>query len=243
MCRILVVDEQALVRELVAEVLSQRGHEAVCADTEEEALAFLQENHVDVVLMDRPHARVGAPDLLSRLREDDRLRALPVVVIEDEGGSEMAGGGATEPMCEVSRMNRSRFRLDELLTRVDECLGLGRAPGGDRRTTDRVRLTDDGLAVHVKGMGPWRVVDVSAGGLGVVAGARLEIGEDVGVLLRDGTILYGGRMRVCNRVGCGGGRHRYGLEVVDRTSMLSRALGLVRMRLQREAPCPGAAPV
>ena len=230
MCRILVVDEQAVFRELVAEVLSQRGHEAVCAVTEDDALAYLRGNRVDVVLVDVPTPGADARGLIGSLRADERLRRIPVLVL-DEG--EDAGGAWRDgpDVSPVTHVDRSHFRLEELLMRVEECLGRARGPGEERRESGRVSIGAEALAVYVDGAGPWQVVDVSAKGLGIIAGARLEEGQSLGILLVHDTIPYGGRMRVCHRVGLGGGRFRYGLQIVERASVLGRALASLRMRL------------
>lgn len=234
MCRILVVDEEPVVRELVSEVLSQRGHEPVCASSEEEALAQLDRQEVDLVLMDLPLSRADAQDLLAHIRSERHLRHVPVLVLdggEDDGTVRKV---ATNLACAVTRVDRTRFRLEDLLTRVEQAIGLARSGQDDRRKSYRVRTSGHDLSVHLDGIGPWQVVDVSGEGLGVVAHARFEVGEIATVLLREGDRLLEGRMRICYRLCRGEDAFRYGLRIVGRSGSLGRGLCELSMRLQRE---------
>lgn len=232
MCRVLIVDEQPMIRELVAEVLAQRGHEALCAATEDEALVLMERGEVEVIVMHPSHGGEDALALLRRLEDDPRLAAapIPVLLVSDMEGAD------PEPLdaCEIKRIDGSCFRVADLLMRLDECLGVRAGELEERRSAFRVRTTSHDISAHIDGQGPWQVVDVSAEGLGVVAEMEAEVGAGVRVVLREGETLWEGRMRVRNRIDRRCGLVRYGLQVAERTSQLGRALERVSMRLQRE---------
>lgn len=75
--RILVVDDEPSIVELLAEYLRARGHEVVIAGNGEVALDRLERGGVDVVLTDMKMPELGGLELLSRIRE----RGYPVATI------------------------------------------------------------------------------------------------------------------------------------------------------------------
>lgn len=79
MSRVLVVDDEADVRELLAKVLARAGHEAVLAASGEEALALLEASPVDCVVVDKvlPHMHGG--EVVAKVRE--RFPGTAVVVM------------------------------------------------------------------------------------------------------------------------------------------------------------------
>ena len=81
--QILVVDDEANLRRVLAAQLSRDGYEVHTAEDGEAALAFLKEHHIDVVITDLRMPRLGGMDLLrSALREDPTL---PVVILTAHG--------------------------------------------------------------------------------------------------------------------------------------------------------------
>ncbi len=78
---ILVVDDDAIQRELYVEVLVQAGYECVEAVDGEHALDRLQgESGVEAVLLDRRMPRLDGLETLRRLKADERLASLPVIL-------------------------------------------------------------------------------------------------------------------------------------------------------------------
>ncbi len=75
--RILIVDDEPAIRLFLEEELSQAGYEVTTAASGEEALARLQKNPVDLILLD---LKMGGMDGLQVMAEVSR-RPLPPVVI------------------------------------------------------------------------------------------------------------------------------------------------------------------
>lgn len=82
---VLVVDDDADNRDLLLEELDLIGCRAVAAADGAEALTILERGGVDLVLVDMIMPRMGGLELLRRIRDDQRLRMLPVVVISGMG--------------------------------------------------------------------------------------------------------------------------------------------------------------
>jgi CheY-like chemotaxis protein len=87
---ILVVEDDAEIRELVAEVLVADGYDVVKAANGQEALDYLQTGSPKpcVILLDLMMPVLSGPELIEIMAEDHNLAALPVVVV-----SAMAGRG------------------------------------------------------------------------------------------------------------------------------------------------------
>lgn len=80
--RALVVDDQRMNRELLVAMLGASGYETVTAEDGEAAWDILDDDPdgFDVVLLDRRMPRLDGIGLTSRIRDDCRLAALPVIM-------------------------------------------------------------------------------------------------------------------------------------------------------------------
>ena len=82
--RILVVDDSAVNRMVLTKALSADGHTSLTAEHGLQALELLQaggELDVDVVLLDLEMPLLDGYETLTRIKSDERLRHLPVIVI------------------------------------------------------------------------------------------------------------------------------------------------------------------
>jgi two-component system response regulator (stage 0 sporulation protein F) len=81
--KILVVDDEPGICELMADALSEQGHTVLCAENGVEAVARLAGEHVDIAFLD---IRMPKGDGLTALREIRRLWPdLPVIMITGAG--------------------------------------------------------------------------------------------------------------------------------------------------------------
>lgn len=83
MRRILVVDDEQLVRNLAVQVLERAGYAVVSAGDAQRALELLESDEVDLVVSDVVMPGLSGVELLSELR--DRQPELPVLLMT--GGS------------------------------------------------------------------------------------------------------------------------------------------------------------
>ena len=79
--RILAVDDDALNLDLLAQRLSRQGHVVSTAVDGEEALVRVRERPFDLVLLDVMMPRLDGYGTLARLKADEQLRAIPVIMI------------------------------------------------------------------------------------------------------------------------------------------------------------------
>lgn len=83
--RILIVDDEVNVANLLAESVKVQGHEAVVAVSGAEGLTLLQEKPPDAVFLDIVMPEMSGIEVLRRIREADQ--ALPVIVITGRASS------------------------------------------------------------------------------------------------------------------------------------------------------------
>ncbi len=81
--QILVVDDEANLRKVLAAQLARDGYEVHTAEDGEAALTFLKEHHIDMVITDLRMPKVDGMDLLRAALRDDASR--PVVMITAHG--------------------------------------------------------------------------------------------------------------------------------------------------------------
>jgi len=83
---ILVVDDSATVRKLIAGKLEKSGHKVVCAVDGVEGLACIAEALPDLVLLDIGMPRMDGYEVCREIRANPAARDLPVVMISGKDG-------------------------------------------------------------------------------------------------------------------------------------------------------------
>jgi class 3 adenylate cyclase len=83
--RLLVVDDNEMNRDLLSRRLERQGHRVDTAAGGEEALAALEREPYDLVLLDVMMPGLDGPQVLERLKRHERLRHVPVIMISALG--------------------------------------------------------------------------------------------------------------------------------------------------------------
>jgi len=83
---VLVVDDSLTVRKVTTRFLQKQGFDAATAKDGVEALEQLRERVPDVMLVDIEMPRMDGYELTSRIREDVRLRHIPIIMITSRSG-------------------------------------------------------------------------------------------------------------------------------------------------------------
>ena len=88
---VLIVDDSNSMRAVVKKIISISGvkmDQCIEAGNGKEALEALAENWVDVIISDINMPEMNGFELLERLKEDDLLRNIPVIVISTESSEQ-----------------------------------------------------------------------------------------------------------------------------------------------------------
>lgn len=84
---VMIVDDSRSMRAFVRRVIDLSGFEVescVNASNGSEALALLNQKSVDIILTDINMPEMNGEDFVRRLEEQDKLRAIPVIVVSTD---------------------------------------------------------------------------------------------------------------------------------------------------------------
>jgi CheY-like chemotaxis protein len=125
MSKILVIDDDARDRELLAAVLHERGYEVILAESGGTGLTLCHRQHPDAVVLDLRMPELDGRSVLQQLRT--LHPSLPVVVFSGHGTEqveqEVLDVGATAFL-------QKKFSLDQLGLALQEVLPSPRKAGG-----------------------------------------------------------------------------------------------------------------
>jgi len=79
--RILVVEDNALNRDMLTRRLERRGHETLVAVDGHEAIEKARAEQPDIILMDMSLPEVDGWEATRRIKADDALRSIPVIAL------------------------------------------------------------------------------------------------------------------------------------------------------------------
>ncbi len=82
---ILIVDDEEHILELIEYNLYQNQFHALTAQTGEEALALLEKEKIDLVLLDWMLPGISGIDVLKQIRKSDKLSEIPVILLTAKG--------------------------------------------------------------------------------------------------------------------------------------------------------------
>ena len=115
---VLVVDDDDALRDLVATILSEEGYAVRTAASAAEALSAAQRERPGVVLMDVNMPGLDGLSACRLMRDDDRLKPLPVVIMSAQpvGGDQLRHARANYFLSKP-------FNIADLVNEVERCVG------------------------------------------------------------------------------------------------------------------------
>ncbi|MFT4570705.1 MAG: UDP-3-O-[3-hydroxymyristoyl] N-acetylglucosamine deacetylase [Hyphomicrobiaceae bacterium] len=164
---ILLVDDDAAVRETISAVLGDEGFRVFTAVDGNEALASLEQSVPDLVLLDVWLPETDGIEVLARIRETHQT--LPVIVISGHGNVDTA---VRATKLGAADFIEKPFSIDALLAAINRALDRGQGVGGGG-SSDAVQPAQ-GTRSPAGPRVPQRTVghSVVGGGLGLHSGVR-----------------------------------------------------------------------
>ena len=120
--RILVVDDDENILSLERTILEQKGFDVTTAEGGEEALRVLRKDSFDLVLLDVMMPDKDGFEVCRQIKQEPRLRNLPVIFLTAKGGGEALAEGFDSGA--VMYINKP-FTANKLLTIVNTMLESG----------------------------------------------------------------------------------------------------------------------
>lgn len=129
MARILIADDDSLLRALLQHKLTAEDHQVVTAEHGGEVAALVEAHAPDVVVLDAMMPVMDGFEVLRRLKADPEVRDIPVVMLTAlRREQDIVGGlqlGAADYLAKP-------FIPDELVQRIRRILTTSRGQEGDR---------------------------------------------------------------------------------------------------------------
>lgn len=81
MNRVLVVDDDARIRDVLRHFLMRENYEVIEANNGEEALELLKRESIDLILLDAKMPKLNGFEVCDRVKRDDRFKFIPIVML------------------------------------------------------------------------------------------------------------------------------------------------------------------
>ena len=85
MKKILIIEDEAIIRDLLKGKLVKEGYEVVTAGNGVKGLEELKKEKPDLVILDVIMPRMGGFEVMEKMSEDSQLKEIPIVVVSNSG--------------------------------------------------------------------------------------------------------------------------------------------------------------
>jgi two-component system phosphate regulon response regulator PhoB len=79
--KILIVEDEVAIQELITYNLQQAGYETLCADNAEKAMSIINEALPDLILLDWMLPNMSGIEFARILRKGERTRLIPIIML------------------------------------------------------------------------------------------------------------------------------------------------------------------
>lgn len=119
MAKILIIEDEVANRQALAAMLKLEGYQVLEADSGRQALALLEKELPDLILLDLVMPEMDGYDVFRQLQSCERTRHIPVLVV-----SGLASAWDIERAAQAGLTNflTKPFEPEELLARIQEAL-------------------------------------------------------------------------------------------------------------------------
>ncbi len=114
--KILIVEDDKFLRELITKKLKDEGYETVGAADGEEGVEKVKKESPDIVLLDLILPGIDGFEVLSKIKEDPALSSIPVVILSNLGQREEVEKGLK--LGAVDYMIKAHFTPGEITEKV-----------------------------------------------------------------------------------------------------------------------------
>ena len=120
MRKILIIEDDKFLRELISRKLSSEGFEIIEAVDGENGLEILKEKKADIILLDLILPGIDGFEVLSRLKDDPLLAEVPVIIFSNLGQREDVERGLK--LGAVDYLVKAHFTPNEIVEKIKDVL-------------------------------------------------------------------------------------------------------------------------
>jgi DNA-binding response OmpR family regulator len=118
--KILIVEDDKFLRELITKKLKEEGYETVGAGDGEEGIEKAKKESPDIILLDLILPGIDGFEVLSRIKDDSAVSSIPVIILSNLGQREEVEKGLK--MGAVDYMIKAHFTPGEITEKVKSIL-------------------------------------------------------------------------------------------------------------------------
>ncbi|MGB2762366.1 MAG: response regulator [Minisyncoccales bacterium] len=118
--KILIVEDDKFLRELIVKKLSDEGYEVPSAIDGEEGVKKIKEDKPDLVLLDLILPGIDGFEVLSKIKKDSELSEIPVIILSNLGQKEDIEKGLH--LGAIDFLIKAHFTPNEIIEKVKKVL-------------------------------------------------------------------------------------------------------------------------
>jgi DNA-binding response OmpR family regulator len=118
--KILVIEDDKFLRELIVRKLSDDGFVTVEAVDGEEGIKKVKEEKPDLILLDLILPSIDGFEVLSQIKKDENLKSIPVIILSNLGQKEEVEKGLK--MGAVDYLIKAHFTPGEIIEKIKNIL-------------------------------------------------------------------------------------------------------------------------
>lgn len=124
--RILIVDDEPMLRKSMNVRLSAGGYEVFQAANGKEALESIKQNMPHVIVTDLMMPIMNGAELLTALKSDETTKHIPVIVLSNIDNAENFNSlaGSKVPMGDTKIIRKADMTLNELFDLINQAIAL-----------------------------------------------------------------------------------------------------------------------
>ncbi len=144
MAKLFMAEDDPLMSRMYERAFRLGGHELTMAHDGEEALAVLQktEEKPAVILLDVMMPKMNGFDVLRKVKEDEKLKSIPVIMLTNLAGDSDAENGLS--LGAVLYLVKSQYDPKEIVAKVQEIIAASAHGDGIPKVTVEVKQTGEG---------------------------------------------------------------------------------------------------
>jgi CheY-like chemotaxis protein len=115
--KVLVVDDERQIRNLLKEFLTSEAYEVILASNGKEAIDITEREHPEVILLDLKMPGIGGIEVCQRLKEDPKTQFIPIIVVTGyvDNKTHAIEAGADDFIHKPINLSELGFRVKSIL--------------------------------------------------------------------------------------------------------------------------------
>ena len=114
--KILIIEDEAALRMALEEKFTREGFDVVVADNGEDGLAFAQEQHPDLILLDIILPKMSGFDVLSQLAKEEATENIDVMILTNLSETGKVGDIVRKNVSDY--LIKADWTLEEIMEKV-----------------------------------------------------------------------------------------------------------------------------